>query len=156
MPKEKLETKTRLTRPRVGKHFYLPSRAKQSFKEECDINTIMRKFQKTGMVDHFNKHQGQYGNFIAAEDYHTSLNILLEADEAFATVPAKIREKFSNDPAKFLEFVQNEKNHDSMIEMGLARPPAAPTAATQAPEPTRPPGATSPPGATPEPPPAGE
>ena len=37
------------------------SRTKQSFQKECDINAIMAKYQKTGAITHFNKHQQQYG-----------------------------------------------------------------------------------------------
>ncbi len=99
-----------------------PGRTKQSFAEESNINIIMKKYEKTGMLDHLNRFNGQYGNFIAAPDYHTSMNAIREAGEAFMSIPAGVRAKFDNDPARFLEFVQDEKNHDEMIEMGLARP----------------------------------
>ncbi len=120
-----------LTRVRVAKHFTGTSLAKQSFKEECDINTIMRKYEKSGLIAHLNKHQGQYGNFIGFQDYHASQNQILEARESFATIPAKIRAKFNNDPATFLEFAQNPDNLDQMIEMGLA-PPKPPGPLTEA------------------------
>ena len=121
-----------LTRVRVAKQFNLPSLAKQSFKEECNINTIMRKYEKSGLIDHLNTHQGEYGNFIGFENYHTSLNQILEANEAFSTIPAKIRYQFNNDPEAFLQFAQNPENLDQMIEMGLA-PPKPPEPATGAP-----------------------
>ena len=35
---------------------------KQSFKDECDINKIMAKFQKTGALNHYAKHAPQYGD----------------------------------------------------------------------------------------------
>ncbi len=111
-----------LTRTRVAKHFTGPSLAKQSFQNECDINTIMRKFEKNGLIDHLNTYNGEYGNFIPFADYHTSLNTILAADEAFASIPSSIRTRFDNDPAKFLEFAQNQNNLDQMIEMGLAPP----------------------------------
>jgi len=96
-------------------------RTKQSFAEESNINLIMAKYEKTGMLDHLNTHRGDYANFIGAEDYHTSMNLIREAGEAFMTIPAGVRARFDNDPARFLAFVQNEKNLDEMIEMGLAR-----------------------------------
>lgn len=111
---------TRLTRRRVEKHFNLPSLAKQSFKEECDVNQIMKKFKKTGLVDHLNTHKGQYGNFIGASDYHTSLNQILAAQESFQTIPSEIRAKFDNDAGQFLEFTQDPENYQEMIKMGLA------------------------------------
>jgi phage internal scaffolding protein len=98
----------------------------------------MRKYEKTGMIDHLNTHQGDYRNFIEAPDYHTSMNLIREAGEAFMTIPAGIRAKFANDPAQFLAFVQNPDNHDQMVEMGFAK--ARPLAEKAPPEPEKPSG----------------
>ncbi len=96
------------------------SRTKQAFREETDINNIMRKHEKGLLIDHVNVHQGDYGNYIDAPDYHTALNRLHDADAAFMTIPAEIRAKFYNDPAEFLAFAQDPDNLDEMREMGLA------------------------------------
>ena len=37
----------------------------------------------------------------------------------FEELPATIRKKFENDPAKFLDFVNDERNADEMVELGL-------------------------------------
>jgi len=105
------------------------SLAKQSFQKECDINNIMKKFEKTGIINHLNTHSGGYGNYIGYEDYHSSLNKILQADAAFTSLPSLVRSKFHNDPAKFLEYAQNPDNLEGMREMGLA-PPATPEAPT--------------------------
>jgi len=96
-------------------------RTKQSFKDECDVNNIMRKFEKTGLIDHVNNHQGEYGQFIGFDDYHTSLNQIQDAEASFMTIPAKIRAKFDNSAGKFLAFAQNPDNLPKMVEMGLAK-----------------------------------
>lgn len=98
-----------------------PSLAKQSFKDECDINKIMRRYEKTGVVDHLNKFNGDYGSFLGFEDYHTSMNQILAAEEAFMALPAKVRARFNHSPAEFLQFAQNADNHEEMVELGLAR-----------------------------------
>ncbi len=100
-----------------------PSRTKQSMRDECDINKLMAKYLKTGLLDHLNTHHGDYGDFINFEDYHTSLNRIHDAEKSFMTVPSDIRGRFNNDPSKFLEFVQNPDNAEEMVEMGLAHPP---------------------------------
>ena len=100
-------------------------------KAECDINNIMRKFEKSGIVDHLSKYDGRYGQFIGAPEYHEAMNQVAEAAEMFMEIPAKIRKRFNNDPAEFLEFVQNEDNRDELVSMGLARAP------TPAPEPEK-------------------
>jgi len=111
-----------LERERVQTKIEGLSLAKQSFGKECDINNIMRKFEKTGLVNHLNNHNGGYGNYIGYEDYHSSLNKILAADNAFKALPPAIRNKFSNDPAQFLEYAQNADNLPEMRELGLAPP----------------------------------
>lgn len=115
-------TGARRPHARVQTHPEGPSLCKQSFKDECDINKIMKKYVQTGIIEHLNEHKGRYGNFIGYEDYQTSLNQIHEAQDAFLKLPANIRSKFQNNPALFLAFVQNPENLDEMREMGLANP----------------------------------
>ena len=95
--------------------------AKQSFKDECDINKIMAKFQKTGVLNHYAKHAPSYQD-IPALEYADALNIIATADTMFEELPSELRKEFKNDPEVFLEFVQNPANLDQMREMGLAKP----------------------------------
>lgn len=97
-----------------------PSLAKQSFKDECDINGIMSKYERTGIVTHRNRFDGSYGDFIGFDDYHKSMNSILEAQEAFASLPATIRKRFSHDASEFLAFAQNPDNLEEMVSLGLA------------------------------------
>ena len=104
-----------------------PSRTKQSFKKECDINEILRQFHKSGVITHVQKTQGQYQDFINGVTYHQAMNVIADANSMFETVPAKIRAMFDNDPAKFLDFVQNDENEEQMRELGLLqKAPEAP------------------------------
>lgn len=97
------------------------SRTKQSMKDECDINNIMRKFIKTGAVAHVAKHGGEYG-FASAQSFHEAMEVLRKGTEMFEDLPSDLRKKFHNEPAEFLQFVQDEKNADAMRELGLALP----------------------------------
>jgi len=94
---------------------------KQSFRDECNINKIMAKFQRTGLLNHYAKHAPQYMD-IPAIDYADALNIIAEAESMFEELPSTVRAKFENDPEKFLEFVQDPENLEEMREMGLANP----------------------------------
>lgn len=96
----------------------LPSMTRQSFKEESDINFIIRQYLKSGAETHLQKFQGQYGDFMDI-DYHTAMNAVTMADEMFETVPADIRNRFGNDPGAFLEFVSNEDNKAELQKLGL-------------------------------------
>jgi len=116
-------------RPRMSKSFSGPSLAKQSFKKECDINHIMSKYLKTGLVNHVAKYNGKYGETLPIDfDYQDACNAVLEAQEIFMSVPSDLRRKFNNDPAEFLSFVNDPANAEEMYELGLAnRPSSDPT-----------------------------
>lgn len=100
------------------------SLTQQSMKDDCDINRIMKKFEDTGVIEHQRQFQGHYGDFLGAGDYHDAMNQILAAQEMFETVPAKLRARFGNDPALFLEFVQDPENAEELVELGLATRPA--------------------------------
>lgn len=110
------------------------SRVQRSFIDETNINTIMSRFERTGMIEHVNRHQGQYGDFTVLPDFHTALNKIREAEEMFLTLPAKVRKKFANDVGGFLAFVSDPANEDEMRELGLLpskRQPENPAAAVE-------------------------
>ena len=48
--------------------FVRPSRTQQSFRDECDINNILRKFNVTGELP-LGSVQPQYGDFSGITDY---------------------------------------------------------------------------------------
>lgn len=92
----------------------------QSMKDDCDINRIMMKYQKTGVLDHAKTYEGQYADFSKVTgDYQEHMNAVLEADQMFLTLPSSIRKKFDNDPGQFLAFVDDPSNAEEMIELGL-------------------------------------
>ena len=92
----------------------------QSFADECEINNIMKKYEKTGVLTHVREHQGQYGDFISAMDYHSAMNAIVRADEMFMDLPAAVRARFGNDPAAFLGAAQDPERIEEMRELGLA------------------------------------
>ncbi len=96
------------------------SRTKQSFKDETDINAIMARFQTTGMLEFVNKHEPQYGD-VTAIDFQTSMQSVARARELFADLPSKVRDRFNNDPAELLEFLDNPDNREEAVLLGLAK-----------------------------------
>lgn len=100
-----------------------PSKTQQQFKDECDINNIMAKYATTGQFLHVTSKQGQYADFSSITDYREMLDQVAYAQEAFAQLPANVRYKFNNDPAELLNFVQDKKNYDEGVKLGLINPP---------------------------------
>lgn len=108
----------------VGVDFPEPSLTKQSFKDECDLNLIMKRFKNQNGEEFLNRYrgylQGDYGDFSDVVDYRTALDRVKRANEAFDGLPAEVRRKFENDPGVFIEFATNPANHDEMVSLGLA------------------------------------
>jgi phage internal scaffolding protein len=98
--------------------FSKPSLAKQSFRDECDINNILRQFNVTGQLP-AGSVQPRYGDFSGITDYQSALNAVMAAQDSFLALPAKLRARFDNDPALFVEFASDEANKDEMRALGL-------------------------------------
>ena len=101
-----------------GLHCEDASLAQQHYKEECDINTILEKFNITGMLPE-NTLSPRYGDFTGIGDYHTAMNRVFAAQEEFEALPAQIRARFDNDPAQLIEFLENSDNRPEAEELGL-------------------------------------
>ena len=103
---------------RVQITFPPKGRTKQSFKDECDINKILAKYQKTGAIAHVNKHGAEYG-FATSLDFTGAMLLIKQAQNMFDGLPSSIRNRFANDPAQFLDFVQDANNEKEMRTLGL-------------------------------------
>lgn len=103
------------------------SLTKKSFKRDCDINFIMKKYKQIYGED-FVKYLpsvtgGHFGDFSEIPDYRTAIENVRMAQESFMKIPAEIRRRFNDDPAVFLEYAQNPSNFDDLCAMGLAHKP---------------------------------
>jgi len=98
----------------------------QHMRDECDINIIMKRYEATGELTHVGGMAGEYGDFSEVLDYKTGLERIMEADTLFMELPASIRDRFNNDPAKFIDFAANPQNQEELRSMGLAPPLPAP------------------------------
>lgn len=111
--------------PKTGELVPMPSMTKQEFVDQCDINRIIKEFTITGQVSHISAKaaQGAFIDLPAGLDYQESLNTMIRAQEAFMALPARIRQKFGDDPAQFLDFVADPKNAQELIDLGIRERP---------------------------------
>ncbi len=107
-----------------GLHCEDASLAQQHYKEECDINTILGKFNITGLLPE-SPLSPRYGDFTGISDYHTAMNRVIAAQDEFEALPANIRARFDNDPAKLIEFLENSDNRLEAEKLGLVEKAAA-------------------------------
>lgn len=106
-----------------GVNFNTPSMTQQQFKDECDINKVMDRYLRTGVLsDPLNmRGPGTYADFTEMGDYMENMNKVVEAREMFESLPAKVRERFANNPANMIEFVMDSSNKDEAIKLGLLK-----------------------------------
>lgn len=112
------------TRRRVPLECNDKSLTQQSFRDSVDINSIISRFSKQGGVPAMEYTADLFADFSSLGSYQDCMNAVIDANEIFDTLPPGIRNRFSNSPGDFLDFVSDPSNLDEMIELGLA--PKAP------------------------------
>lgn len=105
-----------------------PSKTDPSWKDECDANNIMANYIKTGQIRHLAKAQGLYADVSEIPDLGTALDQVTKAQFAFDSLPSDLRSRFGNSPISFIQFLQDDKNKDEAIKLGIIKPPADPPA----------------------------
>lgn len=114
-------------RVRVPISFADPSRTKQDFLKESDVNWIIARYEKTGfLVDPLapgSALRPAFGDFTNVPDYHESATFIAQAQEAFMALPASLRKRFNNSPADLLDFINDESNRDEAVKLGLIAAP---------------------------------
>lgn len=96
-----------------------PSLAQQHYKDECDINTIVERFTRTGVLPQAGS-EPFFGDFIGLpNNYHDALNQVRSQDGLFMQLPADVRAKFRNDVGQLLDFINDDSNYDEAVKLGL-------------------------------------
>lgn len=99
------------------------SLALQSAKDECDVNVIMKKYEKSGLITHMNTFEGFYADVSAVPSLADAFHVVEAASAQFMELPADLRARFENDPEQYLAFVMNPDNRDEMIKLGMIEKP---------------------------------
>jgi phage internal scaffolding protein len=101
-----------------------PSIVQQAHKDHCDVNRIISKYDRTGLLTHVKDSVARYGDFTEVNEYQEALNLVIRAQDSFDDLPSDIRKRFANDPGEFFEFATNPANSDEMYRLGLAVKPS--------------------------------
>lgn len=109
--------------PPEGPTDWGPTRTSQSAKAECDINSIMRRVEKTGQLTHISAAIAQYRDVSGLEDLHGMMNAVADANSLFEELPAEIRKLCHHNPRNFLPFIDNPENNEQCIKLGLLPKP---------------------------------
>ena len=94
-------------------------RTHQSFKDECDINQVMKRYRLSGTVP---QHQipPDYTDYSNLGDYQDALNLVAQAQSMFEDLPFELRKRFNHTAQNMLEFCSDPDNQAEAIRLGIA------------------------------------
>lgn len=95
-----------------------PTLAQQQFRDEVDINTIVRRFGVGGVLPN-SFAAPQYVDYHGITDFQSAMNAVVDAERNFMRLPAETRAYFQNDPQQLLAFLDDEGNRDTAEKLGL-------------------------------------
>ncbi len=112
-----------------------PDRTKQSFIDECDINKIVAQYDRTGLLTHVSNAQPLFVDVSETGTYREALQNVRAVEAHFLELPSKIRARFENDPAQYLDWQATATDEDINDVFGG---PVPPPTSTPSPDPTPP------------------
>lgn len=96
------------------------SMTQQQFKDECDINNIIKQFQVTGVLPGEKDVEPLYADVSDLPSYQEAQRIIQDASDRFEALPSSIRARFDHNPGEFVAFMDNPANIDEAVKLGLA------------------------------------
>lgn len=102
----------------------MPSMTDASFADDADVNKVVARFMQKGDQSVFYRQNGVYMDLTyQPKDLAEATEQLRLADEAFLALPSATRERFKNDPLQMIEFLNDSKNRDEAIKLGMIDAP---------------------------------
>ena len=99
------------------------SLTQQQFKDDADLNKVVKRYGITdGSLIPMAADPRYYGDFTESpETLGEAIERVNTATERFNQLPAEVRKKFDNNPAKLYEFVTDTKNAEEAVKLGLLK-----------------------------------
>lgn len=96
------------------------SLAQQHFKQECDVNFIVDRYVKTGVMEHTSDVAPHYADVSEIPtDLASAYDAVFAAESAFMSLPSDFRKLLDNDPARLGPWLLDEKNRADAVKYGL-------------------------------------
>lgn len=92
-------------------------------KDNCDINKIMERFDRTGKLPVTQIQPPRYGD-ARVVDFAAAQEIVRQAKEQFNSLPSTTRKYFGNDPQAFLQALNDpsDDNAKALLKLGILVP----------------------------------
>lgn len=97
-------------------------RTRQEFKDECDINVLMARYERTGILPQGREISTTYAD-VSAWDFADSMQKIATVKGIFSQLDARTRARFENNPEIMLEFIADPANIAEAVKMGLIAEP---------------------------------
>ncbi len=94
--------------------------AKQSMKDECDIDGIVMRYKATGLISHLAGGVPQFVDVGELGDFRSVLEHVRSVEAYFAGLPAEVRASFANDVYSYMDYLESDPSIEDMETRGLA------------------------------------
>lgn len=94
------------------------------FHEDCDINCVVSRYLRKDPTLDIQEKKPVYGDFSKVMSYEDAKQAVIEAERNFMSLPPEVRRRFNDNPAELLKFVDDDRNLDEAIKLGLCDVPA--------------------------------
>ncbi|AXH77925.1 MAG: internal scaffolding protein [Microviridae sp.] len=117
----------------------------QSHEADCNVNTVVARFQKTGDLSLIQKSKGMFMDLsLMPQSYQECLDYVSSVDDLFQALPATVRREYDNSPSNFMRAAVNDpdkvyRHAEQVLSPVVPKvvpeaPSAAPVAPKEAPE----------------------
>lgn len=94
------------------------SRTKQAFKDQCDVNKMLKKAQTTGSMSHLLKYpEPIYGEFDGEFNLLEASKRIKRSEAIFNDLPSEVRREFNHNAIDFVRFAADPKNNSRLAEL---------------------------------------
>lgn len=94
-------------------------RTQQHFADQVNINNILAKYRKTGIIEHVKRAEARFGSFPDMNATAADFDKVAKAKQSFEMLPAELRNKFNNNIPEFFEFLHDPDNRDQLTKWGF-------------------------------------
>lgn len=109
-------------------------RTKQEFREDSDINCIVQRYKKSGVLPAGRRPELlQFADVSEVRSFSEMYERVEAGKAAFNSLAPEIRARFKNSPADLLDFLGNPENRGEAVKLGLVNPVKAPSAPSEPP-----------------------
>lgn len=133
----KTEKSTKPKRKKIVSTFTEPSKTQQHFKDECDVNRIVKKYAGTGIIEHVRSGIPRYVD-CSNQTFAEAQMVIAETRSHFERLPADIRKAFDNNAANYVDAHNDPEQAQRLSDLGLIETIPAPEKEVSEPLPTPP------------------